>query len=75
MAKQMWLAVDKDGKEIISEGALQRVNDYWDLSFEECGQNDIPHVCAIKVVKGSIEKLAGKKLTWKDEPVCIKDFS
>lgn len=27
----------------------------------------------VKLPKGSIEKLIGKKLTWKDEPVKVKE--
>lgn len=55
-----WVAVDKIGEELISRTEPFRVGDYW----IDCSIFHLP--------KGSIKKLIGRKLTWKDEPVKLK---
>ena len=58
-----YLAVNKGGKEYIFNEKPYRDDYYniWNNWKEE----------QIKLPKGSIEKLIGRKLTWKDEPVKI----
>lgn len=59
-----WVAVDRDGSEIISESDnLIKI----DNSFWANGENlmDAP----IYLPYGAIQKLIGRKLTWEDEPV------
>ena len=65
-----WVAVDKNGSECIFEKKPFRLRKQWmiPISFkneEYCGFSDLP--------KGSIEKLIGKKLTWDDSPVELKE--
>jgi len=61
---QIWLAVDKDGSEIICENHLQRDDCFWALMSSDDDYIYLP--------KGSIEKLLGYKLTWSDEPVMVE---
>lgn len=56
-----WLAVDSDGTEYIYGAQPSREGTRF-MSCFEC----------IHTPKGSIKKLIGKKLTWKDEPVELK---
>jgi hypothetical protein len=62
-----YVAVDEDGKENVSESEPRRSSG---LAFNYWGvvDGDI-----IYLPKGSIEKLIGKKLTWEDEPVELKE--
>lgn len=57
------MAVDKNGDEaIFSEKPVRdESNNFWDYEWRE-------ELC-ISLPKGSIEKLIGYKLTWRDEPV------
>lgn len=57
-----WLAVDSDGTEYIY-GAQPSLEGTRFMSCFEC----------IHIPKGSIKKLIGKKLTWNDEPVELKE--
>lgn len=57
-----WLAIDKDGIEVIHAQKPVRREKYWDnlvYSF-------------VIVPKGFSKKLLGKQLTWEDEPVELK---
>ena len=59
-----WVAVDKDGTEwSFSEKPFRDKEDIWMVSDK----------ADIKIlVKGSIKKLIGHELTWKDDPVELK---
>ena len=62
-----WLAVDKDGSEhICSTEPYRDIEDLW------CIENT-PESEIVRLPKGSIEKLIGRKLTWNDTPVELKD--
>lgn len=82
-----WLAVDKDGTEKIFKRRPSRVLDgkgksvgieYWkdmhsisDMSyFRNISTADDK---SFVLPKGSIRKLIGRELTWKDDPIEIKD--
>ena len=62
-----WLAVDKNGDELISEGKPNRCKKYpcWECEISIEGEmvNFI-----IYLPNDTIEKIIGKKLTWDDEP-------
>lgn len=65
-----YLAVNKDGSEIICEWNLYRLSVYWsdtDNILEDPYYVDT----TCNIPKGSIFKLIGKELTWEDEPVEI----
>ena len=76
-----WLAVDKDGKEGIFVFKPYRRNYNWSLSkpyepkywtdedVNDYGNKDT----RIFLPKGTIKKLIGKDLAWKDEPVELKE--
>lgn len=67
MVIMAWLAVDKDGSEVIcSTEPYRDIDDLW------CIENT-PESNIVQLPKGSIEKLIGRKLTWNDEPVELKD--
>ena len=59
-----WVAVDKDGTEVICNPEPYRD---W-VDFMQCVEN-IFDPCAIGLPKGSIKKLIGREITWEDEPV------
>lgn len=62
-----YVAVDKDGRELKCSGLPHRdtTDTIW-LFGKDC--------IDVKVLeKGSVEKLIGKKLTWEDEPVELKE--
>lgn len=59
-----WLAVDKDGTEIIFQ--------FHPKKTETCYIPLYSYSMWLTLPKGSIEKLIGRKLTWKDEPVGLK---
>jgi hypothetical protein len=58
-----WLAVDKDGSEIIYTHKPKRAGtlNYWIALQSSAKLVDLP--------KGSIKRLIGRELTWDDEPV------
>lgn len=58
-----YVAVDKDMEEYIYDRLPSREADCW-VNINT-GVVDIP--------KGSIEKLIGRKLTWEDDPVELKE--
>ena len=65
-----WLAVDKNGTEYIYEKKPDRCNGYWDY----LGYNGYtPYHGYCELPSGSIKELIGKELTWKDEPVELKE--
>ncbi len=62
-----YVAVDEDGTEAVySEKPYRFANNQWDYDI------DADVVC-VELPKGSIEKLIGRKLTWEDEPVELKE--
>ena len=63
-----WVAVDKDGVEnICSEWThFERVDEIW-VSADRFGEP------LMELPRGSVEKLIGRKLTWEDEPVELKE--
>lgn len=68
-----WVAVDKNEKEHVYQSLPIRLIDdepfgnQWMLSSTSL----VTHW--VELPKGSIEKLIGKKLTWEDEPVELKE--
>lgn len=63
-----WAAVDRDGSECTFDEKPVRDSSIWEyecLAWDSKGGVYLP--------KGSIEKLIGRKLTWKDEPVELKE--
>lgn len=67
-----WVAVNKDGTEIISQELLKKdfVSKRW---FSHRIYSDGKYYSAIiQLPNGSINKLIGRNLSWKDEPVELK---
>lgn len=60
-----FVAVDKNNDEMVFVG-----NPYRHLALEIWKNKRTE---GIELPKGSIEKLIGRKLTWKDEPVELKE--
>lgn len=58
-----WVAVDDQGYETIHEYIPTRTDDWYWRSEESY----------VFIPSGSIEKLIGRKLTWSDEPVELKE--
>jgi len=57
-----WVAVDKDGDEIITTYQPFRATGYWNSDFDK-----------IYLPKGSIKRLIGHTLTWESEPAELKE--
>ena len=58
-----WVAVDENGDEFIYRSEPYRLQNYL-------------YMCDnyfVELPKGSVEKLLGRKLSWKDEPVELKE--
>ena len=62
-----WLAVNKNGDEIISPDKPTRWGEWTDMD-DVCIESEWGEVDMI-LPKGSIYKLIGRELTWDDEPV------
>lgn len=65
-----WVAVNKDGTELIGE------DEYWFKRVDRRGRwfpSDDFATPIFELPRGSIEKLIGRKLTWNDEPIELKD--
>ena len=60
-----WVAVDKDGSEYVYQDKPIRKNEFFDRQEYESELVLLP--------KGSIKKLIGRKLIWKDEPVELEE--
>lgn len=70
-----WLAVNKNGTEIISPIKPEREKISWDCSADICeGNEDEPIMVDfdVELPKGTIMKLIGRNLTWEDAPVDLK---
>lgn len=65
-----WVAVNADGKEFLSRKKPYRggygEHGYWSPRYSSIGG-------CILIPKGSIKKLIGRELSWKDEPVELKE--
>lgn len=61
----IWLTVDKKGNEEIHSNLPIRIEEDEEIGFWLVRGYKQPY---IKVPKGTIEKLIGKKLSWEDEP-------
>lgn len=79
-----WVAVNKDGVEFIYEEKPTRGKNYWEPaiigqapSFDDCGEEDYDNIYDdyVRLPHGSIKKLIGRELSWKDEPVELEDES
>lgn len=57
-----WLAVDKDGTEVIGVNKPFREGDYWSFPDEKYGE----------LYQDTIISLIDNSLTWEDEPVELK---
>lgn len=57
-----WLAVDSLGNEIIFTGKPVRGVSFWNVAG---------YLDEVELPEGSIKKLIGKELTWKNDPVEI----
>jgi len=59
----VWVAVDEDEKEFVSE-----------IFFNDRRRGKLKSFrgLIVNLPKGSIEKLIGRKLTWEDEPVKLQ---
>ena len=68
-----WLAVDNNGTEKISDGKpLRGWGSQWEYEEEVWVESEQGFISVIiEIPVGSIEKLIGRKITWKDEPVGI----
>ena len=58
-----WVAVDENGDEFIYRSEPYRLQNYWYM----CDNH------FVELPKGSVEKLLGRKLSWNDEPVELKE--
>lgn len=66
----LFLAVNKNGTEIVSNLILKRFNGMWVFYLYE---DDDDCTQTVELPKGSIKKLIGKEITWNDEPIIIKE--
>lgn len=68
-----YVAVDEDGEEgkykDFPVRCLETGVGFWAKDKDDDRTNE----SEVELPKGSIEKLIGKKLTWEDEPVELKD--
>lgn len=62
-----WLCVDEDGSEWLSIKRVERVFDFIEKGYWVSDQLQ----GIVKLKKGTIELLLGRKLTWADEAVKI----
>ena len=60
-----WVAVDEEGRECIYQFRPKRTNNQFIPLYEYSMYLVLP--------KGSIKKLIGRDLTWKDDPVQLKE--
>ena len=65
-----WLAVDKDGSEYIYEEKPRKCENMYTPQVSEYDYEEMTH--NIKLPKGTIEKILGRKLTFDDGAVNIK---
>ena len=65
-----WLAVDGNGQEFIYRNKPER---HWVKTIKKFVATNYTEYKLFNLPKGSIDKLLGYKLTWKDEPVRINN--
>ena len=65
-AIMVYLAVNKDGSEVVSNTRIRRFKDYW---VDEFFKQEFDTIDVVFLPKGSIEKLIGRKLTWENDYV------
>ena len=71
-----YVAVNKDGSEVIYDFLPIRepnFNEFWMAQYKVFKDGWTIDPQEVGLPKGSIEKLIGKKLTWEDEPVELKE--
>lgn len=68
----MWVAVDKDGTEIVC--AIKPNRACYAPIWEGIDPDDGDYRDCIVMPAGSIERLLGRKLTWEDESVEITNL-
>lgn len=66
-----WLAVNKNGTEIICMGKPKRLTcGVWRYRVQECSEDGYVYVYhMIDLPTGAILKLIGRDMTWEDEPI------
>ena len=62
----VYLAVNKDGSEVVSNTRIKRFKNYW---VDEFFEHEFDTIDVVFLPKGSIKKLIGRELTWEDNPV------
>lgn len=67
-----WVAVSKDGKEGIFTHKPTRVEKLG-LWYDEAEYGGVFYDTEISLPKGTIKKLIGRELSWKDEPMELKE--
>lgn len=69
-----WLCVNEDRQEVIVDEKPERVNKeggygYWKQTHLELPGIEFGDELGVNLPKGTIKKLVGKELNWKDEPI------
>ena len=70
----IWLAVDEDGTEYVYTEKPERSlfrdkgDRRWGFDLLLSGE-----AVSLPLPSGTIKKIIGRKLTWKDKPVCVKE--
>ena len=66
-----WIAVDKNSKEFIYNYKPERSDEYgeWFVPKSYLGSDE--NFQCIPLVKGSINLIVGRNMTWEDEPVFL----
>jgi hypothetical protein len=73
----VFLAVNKNGDEVILNNAPARQGEIWTDERSAHDEEYFPvedHDSAIVLPRGTIHKLAGRRLTWEDGPISLKSF-
>lgn len=73
----VFLAVNKNGDEVILNNAPARQGEIWTderSAHDEEYFSVEDHNSAIVLPRGTIYKLAGRHLTWEDDPISLKSF-
>ena len=69
-----WVAVSRNGGELISPIKPKRDGGWWNCAEEVCIESEFGFVdMEIELPKGTIKKLIGRELTWEDNPVELKE--
>lgn len=76
-SEKLILAVNKNGDEVILNNAPARQGEIWTderSAHDEEYFSVEDHNSAIVLPRGTIYKLAGRHLTWEDDPISLKSF-